>query len=305
MAYMLFFHDNPTSSLSSAPFFALPLVNQVMAALYVLHYINRAVISPLFLAPSMSPIHAIIISFAVLFNYVNAAVISGWLLGYGVVPMETSIVGEAPDVQLGKDPVDTGDAGPMARFMPYTAYIGFAIFLVGMYGNIGAENTLFRLRKDEAHRRAAAAKSEKSNNEAANNSKDKNRNIYSKVYVIPPPKGLFRHVLHPHYSFEWLEWTGYMIMGFAVHTGATRASLAAAGHAVGAPAPPIPLAPFYAPLAGLLDKLGLPFPFPAMVFLVNSVMNTAARASWGRKWYEEKFGKEAVAGRAAAVPFIL
>ena len=303
MAYILFFHDNPSSSLSGSPFFALPLVNQIMAALFIVHYLNRAVISPLFLAPSMSSIHAIIIFFAVLFNYMNAAVISGWLLGYGVVPMETSIVGDSADV-LGKDPVETDDAGPMARFVPCTAYVGLAVFLVGMYGNIGAENTLFRLRRDEAHRRAAATGSEKANG-ATNNKDDKNKNIYSKVYIIPPPKGFFRYVLHPHYSLEWLEWTGYMIMGFAVHTADTRASLAAAGHTVSAPAPPIPLALFYAPLANLLDKLGLPFPFPAIVFLVNSVMNTAARASWGRKWYEVKFGKEAVAGRAAAVPFIL
>lgn len=249
----------------------------------------------MFLAPSMSPIHALVIGFAVLFNYMNSSVIAGWLLGYGIVPTGTGIVSDTMASQPGKETLEGAGTGPMAQFVPYMPYVGLVLFLIGMFGNIGAENTLFGLRKKEARRRAAAAKSEKSGN----------NNIYSKVYVIPPPRGFFRHVLFPHYSFEWLEWTGYMLMGFAVHTADTRASLAAAGYTTGSPAPPIALAPFYAPLANLLLNWGLRFPFPAIMFVVNTVANTAARASWGRKWYSDKFGEEAVAGRAAAVPYIL
>jgi 3-oxo-5-alpha-steroid 4-dehydrogenase 1 len=38
-----------------------------------------------------------------------------------------------------------------------------------------------------------------------------------KVYVIPK-NGFFKWLLFPHYLFEWLEWTGFWIMGGANFT---------------------------------------------------------------------------------------
>lgn len=33
-----------------------------------------------------------------------------------------------------------------------------------------------------------------------------------KVYVVPK-NGFFKWILYPHYLFEWMEWTGFWIMG--------------------------------------------------------------------------------------------
>ncbi|KAL1960205.1 hypothetical protein VTO42DRAFT_8748 [Malbranchea cinnamomea] len=304
---LLFFQSHASTGLA---FFSLPLWNKALASLYVLHYLNRAFITPLFLAPSMSPIHAIIIGFAAVFNYMNSTSLAGWLLGYGVEPAGPGFEGSTAHTEqqqkgAGTEQVQTGTGAIAQAMLPYIPYIGLVFFLVGMYGNIRAENTLFRLRREEAHRRQNRATTSKSD-PSDKDSNQRPTNVYSKVYVIPPASGYFRHVLFPHYSLEWLEWTGFMLMGFGVFTSTTRASLAAAGHSVASPSPPIPLAPYYLPLARvLLNRWGLSFPFPTIVFLVNSILNTAARASWGRKWYEERFGKEAVAGRAAVVPYIL
>jgi len=75
--------------------------------------------------------------------------------------------------------------------------------------------------------------------------------------------------MYPHYSLEWVEWTGYWILGGAWGLG-WRWSVSA-----------------------------------AMMFLVNELATMTPRAVDGVKWYEHKFGKRAVAGRKGAIPFIL
>ncbi|KAI5300666.1 hypothetical protein KEM55_005889, partial [Ascosphaera atra] len=65
----------------------LPWWNVTVAGLYVLHYLNRAIITPLFFAPSMSPIHTVIVLAGASFNYFASTSLAGWLLGYGA-PIE-------------------------------------------------------------------------------------------------------------------------------------------------------------------------------------------------------------------------
>ena len=104
----------------------LPVWHKVVAALYVLHYLNRAVITPLFCAPSMSPIHLVVVVMASLFNFINSSCLAGWLLGYG-----TPLVGFT---------VPPTSQSAHFYFSPaYLPYVGLVIFLVGMCGNIHAE----------------------------------------------------------------------------------------------------------------------------------------------------------------------
>ncbi|EER43619.1 conserved hypothetical protein [Histoplasma capsulatum H143] len=153
----------------------LPIWHKTVACLYVLHYLNRAVITPLFLAPSMSPIHLIIIFSAMGFNYLNSSCIAGWLLGYGT-PILGSTAPQPQQTRLSRS------SSFSAKYFPaeYIPYIGLCLFLIGMYGNIKAEGTLFRLRREEVD-------NNKNNNKltVAQNSKNK----YDKVYVLPPPTG--------------------------------------------------------------------------------------------------------------------
>ena len=62
---------------------SLPTTNWVMAGMFTVHYIYRAILSPLFLNPSMSPIHPVVWFFALCFQLMNAISIGGWLAGYG------------------------------------------------------------------------------------------------------------------------------------------------------------------------------------------------------------------------------
>lgn len=271
---------------------SLPASNKTVATAYILHYINRGFISPWFSAPSMSPIHASIAVSAMAFNWFNSVCLAGWLLGY-----------EVPVTQGFKtDGAAAGPAGKLSAFIhghpssPATTQIvpvvGLALFVVGMAGNIYSERTLFRLRREEADTRAEKdkAKSKSSGSDGGNR--------YSKVYVLPPARGVFRTILFPHYAFEWLEWLGFAMLGTAVFP--SRQANITSTHAT----PVMSLAPWLVPVARWTEAAGLPLPLPAVVFLVNAVANMWPHASWGRKWYVEKFGKERVGWRGSVVPFL-
>ncbi|KNG82817.1 3-oxo-5-alpha-steroid 4-dehydrogenase family protein [Aspergillus nomiae NRRL 13137] len=248
---------------------SLPLANQVVAALYLIHYANRAVISPLFAAPSMSPIHASIAVSGLTFNWFTSTCLAAWLLGYHI-----PVTGYRTD-GFG----DTSSTRPVIS--EYLPYLGIVLFFLGMAGNIISERTFFRLRREEADKLHA---------QKDNHAKDA-ANKYSKVYVIPPAKGLFRFILYPHYVFEWLEWTGFVLVGTAVYP------------ASGAVAPEMSLAPWLTPAAALAQRLRVPLPLAAVVFVVNVVTSMVPQARLGMKWYLSRFGKDKIAGRGAVVPF--
>lgn len=129
------------------------------------------------------------------------------------------------------------------------------LFVGGLAGNIAAEWHLFDLRIGAAKRKAK--------------SEGKAVVTFDKVYVVPEAKGLFKYVLFPHYSLEWVEWTGYWILGGAWGLGwSWRVSA-------------------------------------ALMFLVNELFSMTPRAYHGVDWYEQKFGKRAVGGRKAVIPFVL
>ncbi|RAK86659.1 3-oxo-5-alpha-steroid 4-dehydrogenase, partial [Aspergillus costaricaensis CBS 115574] len=274
----------------------LPTGNKFLAFLFTLHYTNRAIISPFFAAPSISPIHVIIASSAVAFNWFNAVCLGGWLAGY-IVPYSTSTSSYSSSYASG---------GSIGR--AWLAPLGLTLFLGGMAGNISAERTLFRLRREEAHRKkpspsppSTSSSSTKSATKAGGKEKG-GRNIYSKIYTIPPPTGLFTSILYPHYVAEWIEWLGFAILAAGIVT--TAPSVKVGGSGAGAAGDgSFQLAPWLVPVAKLADWMGVPMPLPAVVFLVNAVSNMLPHARWGRKWYVEKFGEGMVKGRGAVVPF--
>lgn len=277
----------PQETSIAASFSSLPFWNKIAAALYVVHYFNRAIVNPLFVAPSISPVRADIFLSAAIFNWFNSSCLGAWILGY-----RANVVGFDNTVPV--DGASSSSLGPVQRVLPY---VGLAIFTIGMVGNILSERTLWRLRLEEAHRRAAAAaekeKKESTTTTTTTTSTEK-KNPYSKVYVIPPAKGLlFRWILYPHYTLEWLEWIGFVLVGTAVYPSSTTTT---------ATTPPIKLAPWLTPFAKLAEKLTLRLPLPALVFVLNIVSTMLPQARRGRKWYVEKFGKEAVHGRSATVP---
>ncbi|KAJ5112298.1 hypothetical protein N7532_000343 [Penicillium argentinense] len=261
--------------------FELPAANQLVTALYCIHYVNRAIISPFFSAPSMSPMHLFVVSSAVLFNWFNSSCLVGWILGYEI-PVPGFVTNGVESLR--------SSSSPLLAALPV---VGTALFSIGMIGNIYSETSLFRMRVSEAEKRSAKKSDTKT-------SPNNGRNKYHKVYVIPPATGVFRSILYPHYVFEWLEWTGFAIAGLAVYPLSATSKIASTAATV---APPLNLAPWLVPFASVTDRLGLPLPLPAVLFVVNAMANMLPHARWGRKWYVEKFGEKDVAERGAVVPW--
>lgn len=173
-------HPTPASS-TSFLFTGLPAQNEILGMLYVLHYLNRAIVTPLFFAPSISPIHPIVAIMMSTFQFMNSSNIACWLV-YG-----------------------TAEQDDNATVYPPVVFLGILFFLLGLGGNIMAEHQLFDLRRGAAKRKAK--------------SEGKAVVTFDKVYVIPPKEGLYKYILYPHYALEWLEWTGYWIFGGAVGLG--------------------------------------------------------------------------------------
>ena len=155
----------------------LPWANWTMGGVYTIHYIYRAIMCPLVLNPSMSPIHPLIFLAASVWQMVNGLSIGGWLGGYG--------------------PRTTYDwAGHL-----YYIQIGLVIWGWGFTGNIFHDDDLREIRRSALRRQKAQAEKEKTAVEGVD-----------KVYEMPQ-NGLFPYILYPHYVCEWLEWAGFWMMG--------------------------------------------------------------------------------------------
>ena len=144
-----------------------------------IHYVYRALLAPLFLNPSMAPIHIFVWASALGFQLINATCIGGWLAGYGPTRRE-----------------DWEGTGPRIE-------VGMMIFAVGLLANAYHDDDLREIRR-------AAARDQKKREEALSD-KDRGKKV-EKVYRVPE-NGLFRAVLFPHYFCEWIEWCGFWMVG--------------------------------------------------------------------------------------------
>lgn len=242
-------HIQPTpASPSSFLGTGLPLWSEVLYLLYMVHYLNRAIICPWFLSPSMSPIHLYLVVAMAAFQLLNSVSIGSWLV-------YSSTATSAQNIAISFTPT------PRNLFSLILPLLGVNIFAFGLYGNIRSETTLFQLRHEAARRRAK--------------SEGKPFITYDKVYVIPPKEiSWFRWMLFPHYTAEWVEWFGYWLIGL----GAGMKS-------------------------GLGKDGGSTWLTPAFWFVIAEILVMIPRARSGRKWYEDKFGKRAVAGRGSISPW--
>lgn len=138
----------------------------------------------------MAPIHPIVFFAALGFQLCNAICLGGWLAGYGPVT--------AADWHDRKLAVVTGTI----------------VFALGLLGNIYHDEQLREIR------RAAARKLQQQRREEMNDDHDgddagqrkRRGESVARVYVVPET-GLFRWVLYPHYLCEWIEWTGFWLIG--------------------------------------------------------------------------------------------
>lgn len=144
-----------------------------------MHYVYRALISPLVLNPSMAPIHIVLAFSALSFQLFNSTCIGGWLASYG--------------------PLTAADWAGHKLWIE----IGMMVFALGFLGNLYHDDELREIR------RAAARDQQR---READQLDQKKKTPVEKVYMMPE-NGLFRLILYPHYLCEWIEWGGFWIIG--------------------------------------------------------------------------------------------
>lgn len=157
----------------------LPWQNRVLAGLFVIHYVYRAVFFP-FLQPSMAPLHLLVWLLALVFQICNATSIAGWLAAYG------------PVSQAGWE-----SASPIPQFAA-----GILIFYLGLAGNFFHDEELREIRRRE-RRRQQHVRDKQQGGEGPAKSADNHYQI--------PQAGLFKYMLYPHYFCEWFEWFGFWV----------------------------------------------------------------------------------------------
>lgn len=143
----------------------------------VIHYVYRAIISPLLLNPSMSPMHILIWISAVIFQLCNAISIGGYLAGYG--------------------PTSQYEWSARTEWM----FVGLVVWCWGLMGNMFHDDDLREIRRAAGRRQRKEVKEQ-----------GKAVDRVDKMYMIPK-NGLFKYVLYAHYFCEWIEWAGWWIVG--------------------------------------------------------------------------------------------
>ena len=196
-AYLHPFSPTPLSlpSLSRPAFGISPPL--VLTVLYLVHYLNRALISPL-RSPSRSKSHLVVVSCAIAFNAPN-----GFLLAAFLTSASTA-------AHLARAP-----SSP--RF-----WAGLALWAAGFAGNVYHDEILLNIR------RKAIAKG-KAKEQPAENGKP----VPQPHYAIPHG-GLYSVVSFPNYLCEWVEWFGFALASspipdFALLPGAGALMAAARG----------------------------------------------------------------------------
>jgi 3-oxo-5-alpha-steroid 4-dehydrogenase 1 len=150
----------------------------LLSAFFLLHYLNRGIISPL-RTPSRSKSHIIVPLCATFFNMLN-----GFLMGaYLSSPLARQFLKGAFDRP--------------------TFWFGLGLALVGLAGNILHDEILFDIRR----KAKAKGKGKDVSNSSSSESKPKPKTEH---YAIPHG-WLFDYVSFPNYFCEWVEWLGFAL----------------------------------------------------------------------------------------------
>jgi 3-oxo-5-alpha-steroid 4-dehydrogenase 1 len=146
----------------------------LLASLYLIHYTNRALISPL-RTPSRSKLHIIVAISAVAFNCVNGYIMGSYL----------------------SSPVARIYLNSASTFQNPIFYVGLCLWGVGFAGNILHDEILYDIR------RKAMSKGKGKATEDSQTSQNKH-------YAIPQG-WLYHYISFPNYFCEWVEWFGFAL----------------------------------------------------------------------------------------------
>ncbi|KZT05371.1 uncharacterized protein LAESUDRAFT_656054 [Laetiporus sulphureus 93-53] len=179
----------PLSGGSSPPL-TLTHPSTFLSALFLIHYLNRAIISPL-RTPSRSKSHIVVPLSAVLFNSVN-----GSLLG-------TYLSSPAAQAFL---------AGAFSRPL---FWVGVGMWAAGLAGNIIHDEILLNIRRKAKVKGKARADD------------DRNGGKGNQEHYAIPHGYLYKYISYPNYFCEWYEWLGFALAAAPLPSFASFAQLLA------------------------------------------------------------------------------
>ena len=268
-------------------FQSLSRPTQLMAGLFLLHYLNRSTISCLRTPTKRSPMHIITMLSAILFNLANGSLIGSWLGG------RTSPL-----------PNNEG-ALPSSSFGSFIFWVGLGLMTVGFIGNIYHDEILYNLRRP--------------------NKDGEPKPRYSIPYggLYSNPLG---GISFPSYICEWVEWSGFALACSAVAPPPAlpfTASSIARSSGIASSATHLKglfnyvlriLANILPVLQPILEKEAAgPHPLtqlstyttPLWLFLYAEIVTMLPRALKGHAWYKNKFRADLPRDRRAIIPGLL
>ncbi|GAA5992029.1 hypothetical protein JCM5350_006256 [Sporobolomyces pararoseus] len=255
-------------SMISTTIRCLPLARKILAALFLLHYLNRSTISTL-QNPSRARMNLLVPLSAVIFNVMNGTTMGMWI-GGGYSP-------SSRDLQGGRG---------LREGSKYQVLfvVGVLMWFMGFCSNIYHDQVLYDLKREKLKLKTESAKplDPKARSSVSPRSEGLYRDPKTRYSIPPRSKGLYRYISHPSYSSEWFEWLGFLLASISLST---------------APFPPIPLH-FSSSSPSLTAALSTMTPFrewylqPPALFLWQEIGVMLPRARAGHKWYEKTFGKK-------------
>ncbi|KAF7319518.1 S5A-REDUCTASE domain-containing protein [Mycena chlorophos] len=272
----------PSVSLGSPP--------SLLIGAYLIHYLNRAILSPL-RTPSRSKAHIITPAFAVAFNTFNGSLLGAFF--------------------------SSPDAPQASAFSRVSFWVGMAMWVWGFVGNVVHDEILLDLRrkaKSKGKGKETNGYSNGHSNGTSNGYSNGNSNGYSngnsnghsnghsngqsnghsngqangtsstgEHYAIPYGL-LYRYISYPNYFCEWVEWLGFAIAAdpriLAVAVSGSRAALTG------------PSTAFF------------PLLSPPWIFFFSELVLMYPRAYRGHQWYLNKFGESYPKERRIVIPFL-
>ncbi|BGP52569.1 hypothetical protein JCM8202v2_000124 [Rhodotorula sphaerocarpa] len=242
---------------------ALPRARAILTAAFLVHYVNRSVISTL-RNPGRARMHIAVPLSAVLFNIANGLTLGMYIGGgFGAEGLHAP----SPGSQA------IGDGLAREAWARPLFVTGLALWLVGFVSNIYHDEVLYSLKRQ---RKSSPSDTKKPQDAGAD---------HRQRYSIPPrSKGLYRFVSHPAYSSEWLEWIGFTLATWALGTSpfpsiASTFALAGGGKRL------VPLVAELCPLRSWYLQ-------PPVLFVLQEISVMLPRATRGHWWYEKTFGRK-------------
>ncbi|SCZ91418.1 BZ3500_MvSof-1268-A1-R1_Chr1-2g01396 [Microbotryum saponariae] len=293
LSFMVAMTISPSSSISQIPksltwdlpfsilnaFTSLPRARALLSFMFLVHYLNRAVISTV-RNPGRARMNIAVPLSAMLFNLANGGTMGFWISG-----------GEATN---GTNTTHAwglrNDSWALLVFA-----IGVNLWLFGFVGNVVCDEMLYDLKRKKVKSSGRTLEQRK---------KMSPRERYS------IPKGfLYDYISHPSYFTEWIEWIGFAIASLCLapspFPGLALASIdsptlkTTLSSLLGRSASP------YALLRGVPPALR---PFsqwylqPPMIFVMQEILVMLPRAVSGHKWYQATFGEEWPKHRKIVIP---